>query len=68
MVELKKQEIIKALKEGKKIFLKGSNATEMRLYRFANGKLEYSDNNKDWNISNMLLEELEIRNWILFEE
>ena len=68
MVELKKEEVIKSLKEGKKIFLKGSNAEEIRLYRLDNNKIEYSDNNKDWKISNMLLEEFETREWIIFEE
>lgn len=68
MKVLRKEEVIKALREGAIIYLKGSNVNEKRLYRLNNDVLEYSDNNKDWAISNMLLEEMEAREWLILEE
>lgn len=54
--------------EGAIIYLKGSTVGEERLYRYNNNKIEYSDNNKNWNVSNMLLEEMETREWIILEK
>lgn len=68
MKEIRKEEVIRVLREGAIIFLKGSVKGEERLYRLNNDILEYSDNNKDWTISNMLLEELETREWLIFEK
>lgn len=68
MKVLRKEEVIKALREGAIIYLKGSVKGEERLYRLNNDILEYSDNNKDWTISNILLEEIETREWLMFEE
>lgn len=48
------------LRSGKKVFLKGSNAYEKRLYRYnidANN-LEYSDDNVNWYPSNVAIEDL----------
>lgn len=67
MKEIRKDDVARVLREGVVIFLKGSTKGEERLYRLNNNILEYSDNNKDWTISNMLLEELEAREWIIFE-
>lgn len=68
MKEVGKEEIKKVLKEGAIIYLKGSNMEDKRLYRLNGSILEYSDNNKDWTTSSMLLEELETREWLVFEE
>lgn len=67
MKEVRKEEIKKVLKEGAIIYLKGSNMKDKRLYRLNGSILEYSDNNKDWSMSNMLLEELETREWVVLD-
>lgn len=69
-MKLKKGEVEKALKKGKTIFIEGSNITEKRLYRFNNklNFIEYSDDNKIWNESNMKIEDFENNEWIIFEE
>ena len=68
MKEVKKEDIKKVLREGKIIFLKGSNIKDKRLYRLTGNVLEYTDNNKDWKPSNVILNELENKEWILFEK
>lgn len=68
MKEVRKEEVKKVLVEGAIIYLKGSTVGEERLYRYNDGKIEYSDNNKDWKPSNMLLEEMETREWIILEK
>lgn len=68
MKEVEKEEVKKVLLEGAIIYLKGSTVGEERLYRYNNGKIEYNDNSKDWTISNISIEEMETREWIILEK
>lgn len=67
MKEVRKEEVIKVLNEGAILYLKGSIRGEERFYRLTDNKVEYSDNSKDWTISNISIEEMETREWIVWE-
>lgn len=68
MKEVKKEEIKKVLEDGAIVFLKGSITGDERLYRLSNNKIEYSDNNKDWKLSNITLDEMETREWTVLKK
>lgn len=70
MNALKKQEVVDTLKQGRVIYMNGSNMSEKRLYKLNTTKneIEYSDNNISWKKSNLKLKDFEHNEWIVYRK